>query len=302
MANIFVQSIINKIESDFGKLKKIGNGNSLYEISSINTLIYFRYSKVSKIGNYTKGFFGLRNEDLKIIKGKTAFICFVLDEVSEPILIPFKSFEYDFGLFQPSSDAQYKVLLFFKKSGTEFYIANVGKYNVDAYYGLYQLYTISNTTLTIPNLSHSQIQSLIGAIGMRKGYDLWVPDSDKCKLDAKIIDYSKVRNQLPTYSSDIDNIISEIDVIWLDNFKPVSFFEVEHSTPIYSGLLRFNDVLLTVSDTGNFNIVAQNEREGKFSKEIRRPTFKQNKLIDKVAFLDYENIYNWYFNLYGEKY
>jgi len=40
MANIFVQNIINKIESDFGKLKKVGNGNSLYEVSSISSLIY----------------------------------------------------------------------------------------------------------------------------------------------------------------------------------------------------------------------------------------------------------------------
>jgi hypothetical protein len=302
MANIFVQNIITKIENDFKKKKKIGNGNSLYEISSISTLIYFRYSKVSKMGNHTKGFFGLRNEDLKIMKGKMSFICFVLDKISEPILISFRNYEYDFGLFGPSSDGQYKVHLFFKNFGTEFYIANVGKYNVDACYGLSQLYTITNTKLTIPDLSHTQVQSLLGAIGTKKGYDLWFPESDKSRLDDKIIDYSKVRNQLPAFSSDIDNIISEIDVIWFENLKPVSFFEVEHSTPIYSGLLRFNDVLLTVSGADNFNVVAQNEREGKFSKEVRRPTFRQNKLIDKVTFLDYENIYHWYYNLYGTKY
>ena len=302
MANILVQNIINKLEHDFGKLKKVGKGNSLFEISSIDALIYFRYSKVSKVGNYTKGFFGLRNEDLRIIRGKTAFICFVLNEISEPILIPFRKYEYYFGLCQPSSDGQYKVLIFFKKNGTELYIANAGKYNVDAYYGLSQLYDITSASLVVPELSHTQVQSLIGAIGIKKGYDLWFPESDKCKLDNKVIDYSKIRKQLPVYSSDIDGIISEIDVIWLENLKPVSFFEVEHSTPIYSGLLRFNDVLLTVSGADNFNIVAQNEREGKFSKEIGRPTFRQNKLIDKVTFLDYGNIYNWYFNLYETKY
>jgi len=86
------------------------------------------------------------------------------------------------------------------------------------------------------------------------------------------------------------------------NQIPVSFFEVEHSTPIYSGLLRFNDVLLTIAGVDNFNIVAEKTRENKFGREINRPTFKQNKLIDKVTFLDYENIYHWYYNLYGEKY
>lgn len=149
----------------------------------------------------------------------------------------------------------------------------------------------------MPNLSHSHVQSLIGAIGLKKGYNLWFPDSDKIKMDSSIIDNSKVLEKLPTFGSEIDNIITEIDVIWLKNRKPVSFFEVEHSTPIYSGLLRFNDVLLTIAGADNFNIVADNEREGKFSRELGRPTFRQNKLINKVTFLDYENIYNWYYNL-----
>ncbi|HPX75031.1 MAG TPA: hypothetical protein PLW77_00460 [Bacteroidales bacterium] len=46
----------------------------------------------------------------------------------------------------------------------------------------------------------------------------------------------------------------------------------------------FNDVLLTITGVENFNIIADNERESKFGREIRRPTFKQNKLIDKVTF------------------
>ena len=297
MANPFVKNIYNIIESDFGKLKKIGNGNSLFEISSNGALIYFRYSKTTKVSNYTKAFYGLRNEDLKLLSGRKSFICFVTDIIDKFYLIPFPNYEYEFSLFPPSSDGQFKVSLFFKETATEFYIANVGKFNVDAFIGLNQLYALSSDKLLLPNLSHSQVQSLLGAIGMKKGYDIWFPESDKLKIDNKILDLEKIKDKLPTFSIDIDNIISEIDVIWFDNVKPISFFEVEHSTPIYSGLLRFNDVLLTISGVDNFNIVADDEREGKFSREIRRPTFRQNKLIDKVTFLNYENIYNWYFNL-----
>lgn len=297
MANLFVQNIFNKIENNFGKLKKIGNGNSLFEISSNGALIYFRYSKLTKKNNLSSGFYGLRQEDIKLFYGKKSFICFVWDSFDDPVLIPFSNYEYDFGLFPPSSDGQYKAHIIFKNYATEFYLANVGKFNVDSFIGLNQLYAISKTKLSLPSLSHSQIQSLIGAIGIKKGYELWFPDSDKTKMDNTIIDISKIMNKLPTFNSEIDSIITEIDVIWLDNKKPISFFEVEHSTPIYSGLLRFNDVLLTVSGVDNFNIVANNERQGKFSREIRRPTFRQYNLIDKVTFLDYENIYNWYFNL-----
>ena len=39
MANIFVQNIINKLEHDFGKLKKVGNGNSLFEIEIFGKFI-----------------------------------------------------------------------------------------------------------------------------------------------------------------------------------------------------------------------------------------------------------------------
>jgi len=302
MANVFLQDIIEKIKTDFGSLKKIGDGHSLYEISSIDTVIYFRYSKITPVGKYTKAFYGLRKKDLKLLQGKRAFICFVTDDSEKTILIPFGKYEEYFTNVEPSSDGQYKTLPFFKPTGTELYFANIGKFNVDSYFGLSQLYEIGKQKLSIPDLSHTQVQSLIGAIGIKKGFDLWYPENDKLKIDDKIVDYSKVRKNLPAFSFEIDNIISEIDVIWMQNSKPISFFEVEHSTPIYSGLLRFNDVLLTVSGVDNFNIVAENEREAKFSREINRPTFKQNKLIEKVTFLDYEIIYHWYFNLYGKTY
>ena len=60
--------------------------------------------------------------------------------------------------------------------------------------------------------------------------------------------------------------------------------KVEHSTPIYSGLLRFNDVLLTVGDAKEFNIIAKDERENKFGLEINRPTFTENRLNEKNYF------------------
>lgn len=302
MANIYVQNIIEKIKTDFGSLKRIGTGKSLYEISSIDTLIYFRYSKITPVGKYTKAFYGLRKEDLKLLQGKRAFICLVTDNPEKTILIPFAKYEEYFINVEPSCDGQYKTLPFFKATGTELYFANIGKFNVDGYFGLSQLYEIGKQKLSVPDLSHAQVQSLIGAIGIKKGFNLWFPENDKLKIDKQIVDYSKVIKNLPYFSSEINNIISEIDVIWIKNSKPVSFFEVEHSTPIYSGLLRFNDILLTISGTDNFNIVADNEKEGKFSREINRPTFKQNKLIEKVTFLDYENIYHWYYNLYGKKY
>lgn len=302
MPNIYVNKVLSKIIDAFGKPQKVGTGNSLYYFQSINVHIYFRYSKISFIRDYTKAFYGLRNEDLKLLQGKNSFICFVWDNDDSPILIPFNHFEYYFSQYQPSSDRQYKVLLFFKKTGTEFYIAKAGKFNVDSYYGTKLLYDVKSNDIKVPKLSHSQVQSLIGAIGIKKGFNIWYPLKDRNSLDYSIITKSKIRKNLPNYSKDIDNIISEVDVIWLDFTKPMNLFEVEHSTPIYSGLLRFNDILLTIGGIQNLNIVAEYDRENKFSREINRPTFKQSKLIEKVAFMNYENVYHWYYNLYGRIY
>jgi len=302
MANIYVKNILQKIVNDFGTAKKIGTGNSLFHIQSNNTLIYFRYSKISKSNNYSSSFYGLRNEELKLMQGKNAFICFVWNNDDSPILIPYSRFEYYLNLHPPSNDGQYKVHLFFKSTGTEFYIAKVGKFNVDSYVGINSLYEHKAKKLKVPNLSHSQVQSLVGAIGLKKGFDIWYPLKDRNSLDFSILINSKIEKKLPSYSKEIDDIISEVDIIWLDSTKPISLFEVEHSTPVYSGLLRFNDILLTIGEVRNFNIVAKYDREDKFSKEINRPTFNRNKLIDKVTFISYENIFNWYYNLYGRVY
>ncbi len=302
MPNIFTDNIIQQIKSDFGILKKIGNSNSLFEISSNEAIIYFRYSKISPHGKGTKAFYGLRKEDIDLMQGRKAFVCFVWDRADSPILLPFNQFESYFSLYPPASDGQYKVQLYFKPSDTEFYLAKVGKFNVDTFYGLDALYNIESTKIKIPELTHNQIQSLIGAIGIKKGFDIWYPMNDRNSIDYSIIPNSKIKEKLPNFNKDVNEIISEIDVIWMENIQPITLFEVEHSTPIYSGLLRFNDVLLTIPSADNFYIVADYDREGKFGREINRPTFRQNKLIDKVTFLNYENIYKWYSNIYGTTY
>lgn len=303
MANVFVKNIITEIRDKLGKLEKKGDGYSLYYITSIDTYIYFRYSKVSKASKHIKKcFYGLRNNDIKLMYGKKAFICFVWDDEKSCILIPFNQFEYHFKYTYPSNDEQFKTLIFFKPTGTELYLANIGKFNADSFYGLKKLFETNKLKLIVPTLSHIQVQGLIGAIGVEKGYKIWYPENDKVKIDNKILDNSHIIPKIFDFGKEINPIIREIDVIWFENNKPISFWEVEHTTPIYSGLLRFNDVLLSIAKTDNFNIVAPSDRENKFGFQINRPTFKQNKLIDKVSFINYENIYTWYYNLTGRHY
>jgi hypothetical protein len=296
---------VQEIENKFGRLNKLGDGQSLFEIPTIGAVIYFRYSKISQASKHVKkAFYGLRKSDTDLMmhRGKKSFLYLLTDDQQKNLLIPFNQYETYFSATSPSDDGQYKTLSFFKPTGAELYFSNIGKFNAESYFSLEPLLNISHTRVPTPLLSHHQVQSLIGSIGIAKGFDIWYPENDKGQIDTAIVAQSKIISQLPYFNADINHIISEIDVIWVAQNKPVSFWEVEHSTPIYSGLLRFNDVLLTIAGADNFNIVAEREREGKFGREVNRPTFKQNKLIDKVAFIDYENIYTWFHNLTGKLY
>jgi hypothetical protein len=302
MANQYKEKIIQEIEEKLGRLRQVGNSQSLFYIPSIDTYIYFRYSKIqNKNTNKESCFYGLRKNDLLIMGGKKSYFCFISNEEDKIFLVPFMPYESYFSKLSPASDGQYKTNIHFRKHGTVLDFANMPKFSADGYRGIEKIFNISQKKLKIPKLSHSQVQSIIGSIGILKGFDVWIPPKDRQLIDNYILDDKRIIQKFPYIKKDVDEVISEIDVIWLEKLKPISMFEVEHSTPIYSGLLRFNDALLVISNI-NFSIVSNSEREAKFGKEINRPTFRQSKLNELVSFVNYENIYNWWHNLTGKIY
>jgi hypothetical protein len=93
------------------------------------------------------------------------------------------------------------------------------------------------------------------------------------------------------------SILPEIDVIWLqpgsNNVK--ALFEVEYSTPIYPGLLRFNDFhLVSPGTTTRFSIVSNDTRRGLFVRQINRPTFRTSGLSERCTFLEYVDVFGWF--------
>lgn len=95
----------------------------------------------------------------------------------------------------------------------------------------------------------------------------------------------------------VRTILPEVDVLWMERGggNLVALFEVEHSTSIYSGLLRFNDVHLIAPDLrSRFSIVAKDVRRSLFVRQINRPTFQRSGLFDLCSFMRYENVFDWY--------
>jgi len=108
-----------------------------------------------------------------------------------------------------------------------------------------------------------------------------------------------LRGSIPSGFKEVGSILSEIDVIWIagGRNKIEGLFEVEHTTSIYSGLLRFNDVLLTDPKVTRFSIVSNDSRRSIFSRQLFRPTFRRSGLAELTSFLEYANVFDWHARL-----
>src|SRR3974377_164616 len=80
-----------------------------------------------------------------------------------------------------------------------------------------------------PELSHSQVQTLPGSIGARKGYNIWVPSNDRNKLDWSLTDTFDCCSTLPMDFDKVRDILTEIDVMWVERGagRLHAMFEVE---------------------------------------------------------------------------
>lgn len=288
-----------QLRKRFGEVRKVRGSESLFVIGEEAARVYFRYSRVHPRG---RTFFGLREVDLRQLEGHNSHICFLLDDGSPPLFVPYGDFEEVFRSSKPASDGQYKVQLL-KQGTTELYVARKGRFNVDGYAGLETLErTIEAQRLReAAALSHSQVQTLLASIGNAKGYDVYIPAADVSRLDWSLTQQFGLRRGIPKGFEQVGTILSEIDVLWIANKRDTieGLYEVEHCTPVYSGLLRFNDILLTEPKVCRFSIVSNDIRRQLFSRQLFRPTFRKSGLSELCSFLEYANVLAWHQRMTG---
>jgi hypothetical protein len=225
------------------------------------------------------------------------------DSQTEPVFVPFSDFEDVFSSLTPASDVQFKCQIY-HDDGLELYIANAGRFSIESSYGWKKIDGLmtKNKITIIPDFSHSQIQTFIGSIGAIKGYGVWIPSNDRNKLDWTIAEKFMCTNELPLRYRPINSVVREIDVVWLQkgSSEMRAMFEIEHSTQIYSGLLRFNDLhLIEPNLKPKFSIVANDVRRALFLRQINRPTFKLSGLGEVCNFLEYKDVYSWFNRVKG---
>lgn len=137
---------------------------------------------------------------------------------------------------------------------------------------------------------HLTMQWKLVQLGMKTGSKVWVPKSDQPKIISKF-DFGDFERE---FSAGIDTqakYVENIDVVWKDEFRIDAAFEIENTTSVYSGLLRFSDLKI-IAPNSNYPlfIVAPQTRRNRVIEQVKRPTFKKLNFSDKVKFLPYETV------------
>ena len=141
-----------------------------------------------------------------------------------------------------------------------------------------------------------KIQSLIAKIGAKMGLSIWLPRADRgLVLQEWKAGEKELLNTLPlNYDEATLRTIEQIDVLWLKKRSIVRAFEVEHTTSVYSGILRMADLLALQPNMDiKLHIVAPAARREKVFQELTRPVFsllERGPLSETCSYISYDSL------------
>ena len=141
-----------------------------------------------------------------------------------------------------------------------------------------------------------RIQADLCRLGEAMGFKIWLPMADRSRVAEHWSPQPGVLlDRLPlSYDETTLDTIKRIDVLWLKGRAIRRAFEVEHSTAIYSGLLRMADLCALLPNlTVSLHIVAPESRREKVFQEITRPVFsllETAPLSERCTYLSYGSV------------
>lgn len=141
-----------------------------------------------------------------------------------------------------------------------------------------------------------KVQAMLAGIGEKMGFSIWLPKQDRGgALQEWEPQNSSLLDSLPlNYDEATIRTIEQIDVLWLKRRTIVRAFEVEHTTAVYSGILRMADLLALQPNMDiKLHLVAPAERREKVFQEIQRPVFsllERGALAELCTFISYDSL------------
>lgn len=141
-----------------------------------------------------------------------------------------------------------------------------------------------------------KIQALLAQIGEQMGFKIWIATGDRSRILKEWTPEEGVLLDILPISFDEVTLktIERIDVLWIKRRAIVRAFEVEHSTSIYSGILRMADlVALQPKLDIKLHIVAPDSRRYEVFQEIQRPVFsllEKGPLAEYCTYISYDRL------------
>lgn len=143
--------------------------------------------------------------------------------------------------------------------------------------------------------THTEIQGWLRDLGIALGYDVWIAANDRSREygGGRLGDRCLASLPEPVASAPGADAVRLIDVLWLERGgkRVVAAFEVEHTTSIYSGIVRLLDLALGGSGPQGLGcdglfLVAPDARESDVREQLARPAF--SRVADlRVRYLPY---------------
>lgn len=142
--------------------------------------------------------------------------------------------------------------------------------------------------------THTEIQGWLRDLGRALGFQVWIASNDQRRSYQGQPLGQGCLTRLPTALEALPAVdtIRLIDVLWLDaDAKVAAAFEVEHSTSIYSGIVRMLDLALGAPDhlSSAYFLVAPDNREQDVLAQFARPAFSRVREL-KLHFLPYSEL------------
>jgi type II restriction enzyme len=129
--------------------------------------------------------------------------------------------------------------------------------------------------------THTEVQGWLRDLGRALGFSIWVAANDRSRPcgQGRLGD-----GCLQVLPADLENApggeaVRLIDVLWLDSAtgQVAAAFEVEHTTSIYSGIVRLLDLALGSPGASDMRLflVAPDDREEEVRAQLQRPAFRR---------------------------
>lgn len=148
--------------------------------------------------------------------------------------------------------------------------------------------------------THTEVQGWLRDLGLALGFGVWIATNDRARpyRDGKLADGCLDALPVALAAAPGADAVKLIDVLWLDRDptgaltgRVAGAFEVEHTTSIYSGIVRMLDLALGAPDSAvtHLFLVAPDEREDDVRAQLARPAFSRVSDL-RVRYLPYSEL------------